>query len=143
MSDFTYLEAGVLSAICDNDAHNGEVIQRLLLAAKVTGRENNGHGFYTQIETARTEPLPNLYTGALNGPDAQIIGMGEVMLMGFILWFENGYPNELEGFQYGNKVGDTVDLRRYDLATLRYMRLETYAGIELAPPIFTEYLLFI
>jgi hypothetical protein len=42
--------------------------------------------------------------------------------MGFILWLEAGYPDCLEGFQYGTPSGDDIDLKHHDLSDLAWLR---------------------
>lgn len=62
-----------------------------------------------------------------------MLAMGDGMIMGFILWCENGYPQSLEGFQYGDAKGDTVDLKTYDLATLMFSHIEPLPKVEKEP----------
>ncbi len=49
--------------------------------------------------------------------------MGEGMTMGFILWFKDGYPGCLEGYQNCDDNGAAVDLKQRDLESLSFTRL--------------------
>ena len=44
----------------------------------------------------------------LDGPNAEVAVNGEILLMAFILWLEDGYPSCLEGFQYGTPTGGST-----------------------------------
>lgn len=124
MDDFTTLERAVLEAICAARPQDGAALRRLLATARVLGRDNTGHGFYTSF---RVSPdLPPLRTEArgIGGPLAWMESMGDGNAMGFVLWFEDGRPDGLEGFQHGDTGGATVDLRQRDLSGLTVSRLE-------------------
>ena len=57
-----------------------------------------------------------------DGPNGEI-AVGEViLLMGFVLWLEDGYPDCLEGFQYGTPAGDDIDLTSIDLAAIQWIK---------------------
>ncbi|MFT4074264.1 MAG: hypothetical protein QM647_01950 [Asticcacaulis sp.] len=120
MTGFTSLEIAVLTAISSGHAALGA----LLDTAQITERENTGHGFYTSFSVDRHISALQMPDRQLNGPNAYMNDMGAGMLMGFILWFEDGYPDCLEGFQYSDSQGNTVDLKTRDLTTLTFMRLE-------------------
>jgi hypothetical protein len=59
----------------------------------------------------------------LDGPFADMADMGEGMTMGFILWFKDGYPGCLEGYQNCDDNGAAVDLKQRDLESLSFTRL--------------------
>jgi hypothetical protein len=120
MTGFTSLEIAVLTAITSGHAALGT----LLDTANVTERENTGHGFYTSFSVDRRLPPVQTPHRLINGPVAHMNNMGDGMIMGFILWLENGYPDCLEGFQYSDNQGNTVDLETRDLTTLSFTRLE-------------------
>jgi hypothetical protein len=114
MAEFTNLERAILKAICDGQ----DSLDTLITTADVTNRDNTGHGFYTRFDVDRAQPAMLLPKRLLDGPNVQVQVGDEVLLMGFILWFEGGYPDCLEGFQYGTTSGDNIDLKKKDLAEL-------------------------
>lgn len=123
MTAFTNLETAVLSLVCETDGKQlsrdqRQLLQLLLTTAKVTERDNTGHGFYTTFEVDRA--LPKLEgVGMIDAPSMKMDGLGEGSILGFILWAEDGYPATLEGFQCGDETGRNVDLHDYDLGGLR------------------------
>ena len=121
MIGFTSLEIAVLAAICEGQP---AAMRDFIETAEVTDRENNGHGFYTLFSVDRARPALQMPLRMINGPDAHMNDMGDGMTMGFILWLDHGYPNCLEGFQFGDATGETVDLKQYDLHALTFTRLE-------------------
>ena len=123
MPAFTELESAVLKAICDHLEDFGDHLRVVLATAQVAERDNTGHGFYTRFSVDQKPPLPALSGRLLDGPVAHMDDMGEDMQMGFILWFEDGYPDCLEGFQYGDSKGETVDLKLRDLRELTFASL--------------------
>ena len=120
MTGFTSLEIAVLAAISSSQ----NPLSALLDTADVTERKNTGHGFYTSFSVDRRLPPSQTPHRLINGPIAHMNNMGDGMIMGFILWFEDGYPDCLEGFQYSDTQGNTVDLKSYDLICLSFTRLE-------------------
>ncbi len=124
MHGFTPLETAVLSAIADDYGDYGKRLSDLVATAVVIGRNNTGHGFYTFIQADRALPPVHAATFLMDGPVVHMQDMGEGNIMGFILELKDGYPDCLEGFQYGDSQGDTVDLKTYDLFALRFTRLE-------------------
>ncbi|MCR6658573.1 MAG: hypothetical protein NVV72_04225 [Asticcacaulis sp.] len=121
MTAFTSLEIAVLAAICNSQVPS---LRALLDTAQMTERENTGHGFYTSFSIDRRLPPVQTPHRLINGPVAHMNNMGEGMIMGFILWLEDGYPECLEGFQYGDSLGNTIDLKARDLTTLTFTQLE-------------------
>ncbi|MFN3931795.1 MAG: hypothetical protein ACK4JY_08615 [Brevundimonas sp.] len=125
MTAFTNLETAVLALICETDGRQLAPDQRQLLkshlaTAHVVERDNTGHGFYTTFEVDRSA-TPKLETiSMIDAPNMIMEGLGEENALGFILWAEDGYPTTLEGFQYGDRAGQTVDLHDYDQTKLRF-----------------------
>ena len=123
MTEFTNLEAAVISLVCETDGKQlsrdqRQFLRTLLTTAKVTKRDNTGHGFYTTFEVDRA--LPKLEgIGRIDAPSMKMDGLGDETILGFILWAEDGYPTTLEGFQCGDRTGRNVDLHDYDLGGLR------------------------
>jgi hypothetical protein len=118
MSDFTSLERAVLTFICEEQGAIGNVLRNLLHTAHITKRDNTGHGFYTSFDVDRSLP-PSLFPERLvTGPDAPVKVGDQELLMGFILWLKDGYPQCLEGYQYGTKSGDQIDLHRENLSAM-------------------------
>ncbi len=119
MTGFTSFEIAILTAMSDGE----ELLGILLNTAVVTERENTGHGFYTSFSVDRRQSRAPILASPVNGPNALMKDMGDGMVMGFLLWFDNGYPDCLEGFQYCDSQGNTVDLYTRDLATLAFTQL--------------------
>jgi hypothetical protein len=124
VSKFTHLEQCVLDTICSTWEQDQNTLRSLMHSARIIERENTGHGFYTrfQVDHAITSPIDGVRM--FDGPVARMTGMGQGMTMGFILWFKDGYPDCLEGFQNCDEGGETVDLKTRDLALLTFSRLE-------------------
>lgn len=122
MSEFTDLERTVFDAICGDRPDVAEQLRNFLSDARLSERDNTGHGFYTSFDVVKNMPPIDWPERILDGPDGEISVGNETLLMGFILWLEGGYPNCLEGFQYGTPAGADIDLKAVDLTTLRWLR---------------------
>ena len=96
-------------------------LREALSKALVISRDNTGHGFYTAFRT--TAPQDGAWVHMIDGPCARMLDMGEDAVMGFILWCSERGPTTLEGFQFGDSAGDTVDLRTRDLGALRFSEI--------------------
>lgn len=59
----------------------------------------------------------------IDGPCARMLDMGDDALMGFILWCSERGPETLEGFQFGDAEGETVDLKTRHLGALRFSEI--------------------
>jgi hypothetical protein len=127
MDTFTDLEHAVLKAICGHNSAVGDQLNALLSTARSVERENTGHGFYTAFQVDGGLAPLTLPDRLLNGPDADVQIGRDILMMGFILWFSEGYPACLEGFGYATKAGDIVDLREHDLSAMRLIR-EDWSG---------------
>jgi hypothetical protein len=119
----TRLESQVLDAICAR-AGDGQALTAFLATARVTERDVTGVGFYTTFASDRESFAPFRDAWMRDGPLAHLPALGPGATMGFILWFEDGYPDCLEAYQHGDDRGHTVDLRACDLASLAAQRLE-------------------
>ncbi|ACB93996.1 hypothetical protein [Beijerinckia indica] len=118
MAEFTKLEHAVFASICEAQTEISDALRTLLLNVRITQRDNTGHGFYTSFEVDRSHPPIQFPKRWIDWPDAEVMVGNRVLLMGFILWLEDGYPKCLEGFQYGTKSGESIDLHREDLGAL-------------------------
>jgi hypothetical protein len=118
--EFTGLERTVFAQMCDAEPGVAEWLGALLATARLTERDNTGHGFYTTFEVERV--LPPVAMQMVDAPNAEI-GVGdEVLIMGFVLWLKDGHPDCLEGFQYGTLAGDDLDLKATGLDDLVWLR---------------------
>lgn len=118
MSDFTSLETAVLAEICSSHAER-TTLRQLLATGRAGERENTGHGFFTTFEVERTNPsVPGEARGPIYGPNLEVKVGAQVLLMGFLLWLDDGYPDCLEGYQYGTPEGAEIDLKSEDLSSL-------------------------
>lgn len=122
MSGFTDLEKAALSAICDARPGIARQLRSLLATMQLAERENTGHGFYTCFDVDRAQPPLDWPTRTLESPTAEVAVDGRTLLMGFILWLEDGFPTCLEGFQHGTPEGEDIDLKPRDLAALVWTR---------------------
>jgi hypothetical protein len=122
VSGFTTLEAVVLEALCSR-LPGGDALRRIISSARVRDRENTGHGFYTRFSVDPVERVPSAWENPTPAGAARLQGIGEGVLMGFLLWSKGGVPECLEGFQYGDEQGNTVDLKRWELGLLRCSQL--------------------
>ena len=123
MSVFTSLEMKVLATIIDDQAVIGEHLGRLLESAQISQRDNTGHGFFTSFEVAKFVGPIEWPQRWIDGPNAVVMVGGEALEMGFILWLEAGFPNCVEGFQYGSPDRDDIDLRVVDLGAIKWSGL--------------------
>jgi len=103
---FTPLERAVLIMICEMHPADRAAIEIQLESANLKSRENTGCGFFTHFTVDRTSSTPIGGERLRNGPPAQVEGVKHGM--GFILWFEEGYADCLEGYAFGDD--STTDL---------------------------------
>ena len=122
--EMTKLERAVVDAICAARPDDGETLRALFTTAKVTRRDNTGHGFYTYFEFG--SGALSFGDRMINGPIAYMRDMGAGMTMGFVIWPEDDTPACMEGYQNCDDNGDTVDLKSRDLASLEYDRFEWF-----------------
>ena len=118
MLRFTNLERVVLAAICDAQEGTAEPLRALLATAQMRQRENTGHGFFTYFEVDQTHGSVATQSNPLYGLELSVKVGGQVLLMGFLIWFTGGYPDCLEGFQYSTEAGENIDLKAEDLFAL-------------------------
>jgi hypothetical protein len=122
MSDFTNLEKAVLDAICEGQPSVADPLRALLATGRLSERDNTGHGFYTSFDVDRALPPIDWPMRLVDGPNAEVAVDGKILLMGFILWLEDGYPSCLEGFQYGTPTGGDIDLKSSGLDAVAWVR---------------------
>jgi hypothetical protein len=94
----------VLAAICENHPEDRPALEAQLSTATLSGRENNGHGFYTRFSVDEGASAAVRGPQLKNGPAARIDGLEHGM--GFILWLKEGYARCLEGFGYGENIAE-------------------------------------
>ncbi|MDC7682369.1 hypothetical protein PQU92_03725 [Asticcacaulis sp. BYS171W] len=112
MSDFIPLESYVLGSVS-----NFPEIFSWVSGAVVHARENTGVGFYTTLTPLPlSRPAPESRSFYL--PDLEVQVGTQLVLMGFILWFEDDQTLCLEAYQYGDPPDDAVDLTTCNLADL-------------------------
>jgi len=121
MVQFTHLERSILDAICMVERPSMPKLREVLSTAVASTRENTGHGFYTRLQLTVSDDGP--WTQIIDGPSARMLDMGDDAVMGFILWCSQRGPETLEGFQYGDAAGNTVDLHTFDLEMLRFSEI--------------------
>ena len=113
---FTDLERAFFRALQDGAGELQSIIEAQVSACKVTDRWNTHVGFYTSlvVDTARAPPVPS-YVGrsVVGGGGSAEVEQVEGGLLGFLLFFEDGYLTCLEGYTFG--VSETPD----DLTILR------------------------
>ena len=120
--EFTGLERTVFAKICEGEPGLADQLSKLLSTARPTERDNTGHGFYTTFLVDKALPPLDPQTRVLDAPSAEIDVRGEVLFMGFILWLTDGYPDCLEGFQFGTLSGGDIDLKATGLDILVWLR---------------------
>lgn len=120
-SEFTEFEQAVLDAICSEQPDEAKNLRHLLSGAHIWKRDNIGHGFYTSFTANRNVPPVDRFRHYPPGATADIAAGDETLPMGFALWFDDGYPNCLEGFQFDRPSADNFDLKCVDLASLRWL----------------------
>jgi hypothetical protein len=121
---FTGLESGILDLIVRSaEAEIAPSLTHLIATSLVTGRENTGHGFFTDIKADRTAPPVLWRYRLIDGPSIRVDVSGRVLFMGTILWLDDSYPSCLEGFQYAPEDGGEIDLHDHDLENLKLLGL--------------------
>lgn len=119
MDGFTTLELQAFADMAEGYPDIASALRGFIGTARVTERSNTGHGFYTSFEADRSGPtIVATPAGYAADADFEVTVGGEVLLMGFLLWLRGGYPQCLEGFQYGTRTGTNIDLKQHDLAAL-------------------------
>ena len=120
---FTSLESGIFDLIVRSEVEVGPSLSHLIATSLVTGRDNTGHGFFTEIKADRTAPPIVWKYKLIDGPGIRVDVSGRVLLMGTILWLDDSYPSCLECFQYATEDGGELDLHEYDLTKLELLGL--------------------
>jgi hypothetical protein len=119
MAGFTSLELTVFSLIGEDHPAIAAPLANCIASAEVTERKNTGHGFYTSFESADPSSPLRHQGSPIEGPNLDVQARHAVLMMGFLLWVKGGHPNCLEGFQYGTRDGNRIDLHEADLAGLK------------------------
>ncbi|HUA14367.1 MAG TPA: hypothetical protein VMG31_03650 [Verrucomicrobiae bacterium] len=104
---FNVLEQAVLDAICEAYREDREILHSQISTAILKKRENTGCGFFTHFSVDRASTKPISGERLRNGPLVKVTGMRHGM--GFILWLDDGYPNCLEGYAYGDDSTTKLD----------------------------------
>ena len=80
------LELAALAVICEGQPDIGDRLRGLLATARMSERENTGHGFFTSFEVDKTIPPIDWPLRMVDGPNAEVKIGDETLLMGFLLW---------------------------------------------------------
>ena len=116
---FTELEHTVFGEIGVDHPDIAAALAAFVETAKVTKRDNTGHGFYTHFDVDRSQPPLSAPSKIVHGPNLDVQVRDEVLEMGFILWLDEAlYPQFLEAFQYATKGGGNIDLQAENLDVL-------------------------
>ena len=105
----TPLERAVLKEICAQYPQDRASLEAQLAAATVSGRQNTGAGFFTDLHVPR-DHMHKVAAGerASGSVIARLDGLaGE---MGFVVFLEDGFLNCLEGYVYGDESTLGIDL---------------------------------
>jgi hypothetical protein len=106
--EFTDFERKALDVIAECFGSDADKFLRQVDASEVIDRINTIHGFYTRVRADRSacEPLPITDSGGHF--EVADIEHG----VGVILWGEDGYLDQIEGFGYGADVFAGKDLSK-------------------------------
>lgn len=115
MKAFYSLEQWVLQRIAAEYPDIAEDLLRQLAAATIVSRENTGHGFFTRFTIDRDTAKPVACERVIGNLLAKVEGMED--LMGFLLFFEEGFACMLEGAGFGDDVSD-IDFARAGISPL-------------------------
>lgn len=109
MEGFTNLEEKAFAAFAKLSGEP-DLFWQWMQPARVTVRDNSGHGFFTRFATSQPRPqwsVSDSYkNGPVFGPTFQLVGFDPGTVLEFLLWDEM-----LEAYQ----MGSHVDLKQYDL----------------------------
>jgi hypothetical protein len=105
--EFTDFERKALGVIADSVGSDADKFHLQVEASEVFDRISTIHGFYTRIKVDRlaSEALPNEQRA---GGYFEVQGIEHGV--GVILWFEDGYLHQIEGFGYDTDVFEGKDL---------------------------------
>jgi hypothetical protein len=108
MTAFTELELAALRSIFSETPELAVGLERQLLVATVTERENSGGGFFTTIFVA--DHAPGVSSPSVLGYETQARVNGLKHGLGFVLFTQNGRLHLLEGFAWGSESTAALDL---------------------------------
>lgn len=108
MTAFTQLELAALQSIFSETPELAPQLERQLSVASVTERENTGVGFFTTISVPPTTVAID-WSEPLSGETHARVPSLEHGL-GFVLFFDDGRIETLEGFTYGSESTASLDL---------------------------------
>ena len=105
--DFTDFERKALDVIAGSFGPHADTLRKQIDASQVIDRINTIHGFYTRIKVDRSAcgALPVAQT---DGGYFEVEGIEHGV--GVILWYEDGFLSDIEGFGYGEDVFEGIDL---------------------------------
>jgi len=112
--DFTDFEVRVLDCLAALFGKDEAAFREQVAVAKVVDRINTIHGFYTRvaIDRAACRPLEVQYKGGSFDIEGFEHGLGVV------LWDEDGYLSQIEGFGYSSDMFADIDLAKLRFAKL-------------------------
>lgn len=112
--EFTDFEQRALDSIAALFDANEDAFRRQVAAARVVDRINTIVGFYTRVVVDRSKCQPLNIRAEGGHFDVEGIEHG----MGVVLWEEDGYLDQIEGFTYSDDPLEGVDL-----AELKFIKL--------------------
>ena len=117
MTAFTELELAALYSMFSEQPELASELERQLSVATVAERENTGVGFFTTISVPPTvEPVQR--SEPLSGEThARLAGLEHGL--GFVLFFDGGRIETLEGFTYGSESTVSLDLTNVTFQIVR------------------------
>lgn len=106
--ELTALERAVLEAFVTRVPAEEGILREQVAACRVTSRELTGVGFFTSLAVPEgSRPLTSIAGRALSGVSAEIQGLQHGA--GFVLWFEDGRLDQIEGFTYDEPWPERTD----------------------------------
>ncbi len=112
---FTDFETQALNSIAALFETDAAAFRQQIASARVIDRINTIVGFYTRVVVDRSNCQPLSIRGKGGHFEVEGVDLG----MGIVLWDDEGYLDQIEGFTYTDDP-----LARVDLAGLKFVRLE-------------------
>jgi hypothetical protein len=112
--DLTLLERAVLETLLSRDEPGYDELREQLTSCRVVSREMTGVGFYSTLKVdAATPPVAAdvgnpLGTGHAFPDDIYAAIEGLEQGAGFVLWLDDGWLSQLEGFTYDEPWPDEI-----------------------------------
>ncbi|WP_299016680.1 hypothetical protein [uncultured Caulobacter sp.] len=107
MLGFTALERAILDAYEGIYGANEPRLARQIAAARPASRENTGAGFHTYLTVDRTACEKIVAGGPLGDHYMHIEGMEHGV--GILLFFSEGYLNEIDGYSTAGEDTSAID----------------------------------